>query len=326
MVSAEQFEQALERARREALLRTSDRDGRAGLFGPSSMFWTVNREAVLLLGGGAAALLQLAHPFVAQAVRDHSRVQHDVAGRFRRTFARVLAMAFGDLDSAIHAARRVRAIHDRTTGRLDEAVGRFAAGSDYAANSDEALLWVLATLVHTGQRVFGELVRPLRPVEKEELYASGRPQALLFGLLPEQLPPDWSAFERYYAAMLDSDTLDVGTAGRELAAHILTPPNRTMRGFYRFLRAYTAALLPERLRRGFGLPWGRTERALLATTLPAIRLSLRALPPTMRYFPAYLDAERRLHGSPERDRRSHTLARRALRLLRPSFALRDLFS
>lgn len=324
MVSTEQFEQALKQAQAQALLQHGS--GQVGLFGPSSMFWQVNREAVLLLGGGAAALLQLAHPFVAQAVRDHSRVQHDVAGRFRRTFARVLAMAFGELDSALQAARRVRAIHDRTTGHLDEHLGRFAQGSGYAASSEDALMWVLATLIHTGQRVFGQLVRPLSRGEQEQLFASGRPQALLFGLLPEQLPADWAAFERYYADMLDSDALAVGTAARELATHILTPPNRAMRPFYRFLRAYTATLLPERLRHAFGLPLGYAERALVAAMLPALRLSLRTLPPSLRYFPAYLDAERRVRGVPGVARISHTLARRAMRLLRPSFALRDLFS
>ena len=36
------------------------------------MMWRVNRESVLLLGGRAALLLQLAHPLVAAAVADHS--------------------------------------------------------------------------------------------------------------------------------------------------------------------------------------------------------------------------------------------------------------
>jgi uncharacterized protein (DUF2236 family) len=71
MVSAEQFEQALCRAREQALATTGD--ARQGLFGEGSVAWRVNREAMLLMGGGAAALLQLSHPFVAQAVYEHSR-------------------------------------------------------------------------------------------------------------------------------------------------------------------------------------------------------------------------------------------------------------
>ncbi len=36
-----------------------------GLFGPDTVTWKVNREAVLLAGGGRALLLQVGHPSVA---------------------------------------------------------------------------------------------------------------------------------------------------------------------------------------------------------------------------------------------------------------------
>ena len=35
-------------------------DPRAGLYGPRSISWEVNKEGILMLGGGCAALLQLA--------------------------------------------------------------------------------------------------------------------------------------------------------------------------------------------------------------------------------------------------------------------------
>jgi len=37
----------------------------AGVFGPDSATWRVNREAAIFLGAGRALLLQLAHPSVA---------------------------------------------------------------------------------------------------------------------------------------------------------------------------------------------------------------------------------------------------------------------
>jgi len=322
MVSAEQFENALAQAAEQALMATGNRA--SGLFGPGSMSWQVNREMVLLLGGGAAALLQLAHPFVAQAVAEHSRLSRDVAGRFRRTFTRILTMTFGDLDSALAAARRVRAIHDRVAGRFHAPVGRYAAGSAYAANDAGAVLWVLATLIDTSAKVFQGLVRPFSASEPERFYQSDKRMGLFFGLLPEELPQDWPAFQRYYAGMLSSSTLCVGPAARELAAHVLSPPNRAVRPLYRFLRAYTAALLPARLRRDFGLSYGPAERALLAVALPSLRAFLRTLPPALRYFPGYLDAQHRLAGETGIDVASHRTARRALRLLRPSFVLGDL--
>src|SRR3989442_10360863 len=43
-------------------------DPAESLFGPASVTWRVNREAVILLGGGRALLLQIAHPLVAAGV------------------------------------------------------------------------------------------------------------------------------------------------------------------------------------------------------------------------------------------------------------------
>ena len=44
----------------------------AGIFGPESITWRINRESALFLGAGRAALLQLAHPWVATALVEHS--------------------------------------------------------------------------------------------------------------------------------------------------------------------------------------------------------------------------------------------------------------
>ena len=40
----------------------------AGVFGPASAIWQVDREALVFLGAGRALLLQLAHPWVATAI------------------------------------------------------------------------------------------------------------------------------------------------------------------------------------------------------------------------------------------------------------------
>src|SRR5512144_1521758 len=45
-----------------------------GFYGPDSIMWRINREAVLLGAGPAALLLQVAHPLVAEGVAQHSRV------------------------------------------------------------------------------------------------------------------------------------------------------------------------------------------------------------------------------------------------------------
>ena len=75
-VSRSDLERLLER------LRRGTRDPRAGVFGPDSMLWHVNRESIAFMGGGRAALLQLAHPYVAHAIEQHSNTRTDLLGRF----------------------------------------------------------------------------------------------------------------------------------------------------------------------------------------------------------------------------------------------------
>ncbi len=321
MVSAEQLEQALSEARSRALAATGD--ARAGLFGSGSASWRVNREAMLLLGGGAAALLQLAHPFVAQAVFDHSRVRSDVAGRFRRTFVRVLRMTFGDLDQVTATARRVFAVHSRIAGALRQAGPAYVGTPRYAANDESALFWVQATLIDTALRVYEDLISPLTDEDRERFYADSLATSRLFGLSPQSLPGDYGQFRLYYDGMLVSPRLCVTDEARELAEHILTPPNLAAVPLYRFVRAYTAWLLPDGLRQGFGLRLGAKDRIVLTAGRLAIRRALPHLPSHLRFFPDYLDAERRLRHQAGPDRRGHAMARRFLRLLRPSTTLRD---
>ena len=61
----------------EALLATvasNVSNAEAGIFGPDSLSWRINRESALFLGAGRAALLQLAHPWVTASLAEHSSV------------------------------------------------------------------------------------------------------------------------------------------------------------------------------------------------------------------------------------------------------------
>src|SRR5690349_1268577 len=144
-------------------LRTTTADPLAGLFGPQSLFWHVDQEAAIFLGAGRALLLQLAHPWVAAAVADHSRSLSDPIGRFHRTFSIVFTMVFGTRDQAIAAARRLHHLHTTITGVLPTSEGPFPAGSAYRANEEQALQWVHATLMDTGILAHNVVRPPLTP-------------------------------------------------------------------------------------------------------------------------------------------------------------------
>jgi ER-bound oxygenase mpaB/B'/Rubber oxygenase, catalytic domain len=56
-------------------------------------------------------LLQLAHPWVAAAIEQHSDTFADPVGRFHRTFSVVFSMVFGTLEQGMSAARRLHRRH-----------------------------------------------------------------------------------------------------------------------------------------------------------------------------------------------------------------------
>src|SRR5437763_14236557 len=73
-------------------------ESRAGerFFSPGRMIWKVDREMVLLLAGGRALLMQLAHPKVAAGVAEHSPFKDDPLGRLHSTISTIQSLAFAD--------------------------------------------------------------------------------------------------------------------------------------------------------------------------------------------------------------------------------------
>lgn len=304
---------------RLAELRRTVVDPRAGLFGPGSELWAIQRESLVFLGAGRAALLQLAHPFVGQAIEEHSETIAAPHVRFVRTFERVFAMVFGDVDEAFAAARKTWGVHRAVRGTLPGAVGAFPAGTAYHANAEGALEWVHATLWDTSVRVHELVLGPIERARKERYYAETKRFAALFGLEPAALPATWGDFERYVDGMLASDAITFGPAASRVAAWLLRPPSRALVPLFRAYGALTARLLPPRLRAQLGLPFGPAERALIAASLPVLRVGYRALPDAVRTLPAYRAGVRRVAGearAPALDRAYGHLERLAIEHVR----------
>jgi uncharacterized protein (DUF2236 family) len=265
----------------------------------------VNRESVLLLGGGAAALLQLAHPFVAYGVAHHSETLRDPRARFRRTFAHVFAMIFGDLDHALASARRVHAIHERVTGEVED-----RPPTRYEANEPEALAWVYATLVHGALDVYERVVARLTEDERDAYVDEQRRMARLFGIPDALLPRTYEQLVAYVDETV-ATTLRVTEPARRIAHAILAPPSRLLAVPSAAYVAATAALLPPRIREGFGLPYRRRERAAFRALVLGLRATVPLLPKEARFFPAYVAAEHRVghaEGSPRVARWLHQRA------------------
>jgi uncharacterized protein (DUF2236 family) len=294
VVSENDLELALEKVRADAAGPV------AGVFGPSSVTWRIDREAVIFLGAGRALLLQLAHPWVAAAIAGHSKTFADPIGRFHRTFDIVFAMVFGSLDRALLSSRQLHRRHGMIVGEMPETIGPFAAGSRYSANDIPSLRWVHATLVETALMAHDLVLPPLSVEERERYWTESRTFGALFGLTGDDLPADWAGFAAYTAAMTASDTLTVSPAAREIAAQIfggarpwLRPP--------RWYRALTASLLPEPLRAGFGFELDERDARSADKALRWVRRVYPKLPDRLRYVGPYQEAQARLRGEPQPD-------------------------
>jgi uncharacterized protein (DUF2236 family) len=281
--------------RQLSLVRGTAADPLAGVFGPNSLMWRVERESALFLGAGRALLLQLAHPWVAAAIVTHSPSLADPIGRFHRTFSIMFSIVFGTVDQALGAARRQHQRHATIEGTLSDPAGPFPAGSPYCASELGALRWVWATLTESALLAHNLVLPSLSDAERERYYAESRLAAALFGIPSSALPADWAAFLAYSEGMLQADTLEVTPAARAIADRMLYKVGRWLRvpAGYRML---TARLLPGRLRQQFRLCYQQAEQDAADAALGRVRRLYPRLPKRLRYIGPYQEAQGRISG------------------------------
>lgn len=244
------------------------------LFHPDSVTWRINQEPVLLLGGGRALLMQLAHPGVAAGVADHSDFRRRPIDRLLRTLELTLALTFGTHQQALAAARQINVVHQRVRG------------PGYSATDPRLLLWVHATLIDSALVTYGAFVGPVPDGDREAYYQEAKLIGGLLGLANNRYPGSLQEFEDYLSGMLTGPELVVDARARELARAVLRPTvPRVPAPVFRPLEAITAGLLPARLRLDYDLPWGRLERLGFGAARTSLPRALRLVPRRFRQVP-----------------------------------------
>lgn len=300
-----------------SLTRDRPADPDAGLFGPASVTWRLDREAFLLLGAGPRALLlQIAHPAVAAGVAEHSTFRVDPWARLAATLRSYLRIVYGTGAGARAEIRRLNALHRGIRGELP-------GGGSYEARDPELALWVHATLVDSTLAAASAWRGPLDRSARARAYDESLPVARAFGIPAALLPGDVDAFDAYVAGMLEpGGPVHPGPLARELAAIILTPPpgpairtiaeaaaGRVPPGIVGPAARLGAAvppaavgwllwpaigLLPPTVRVEYGLAWGPVQRAVSAWLVGAWRGWSGVLPPAVRQMPQATAADRRI--------------------------------
>ena len=250
---------------------------------PGSLAWRIGGEGVLMLGGGRALILQVAHPKVAAGVEQHSNYREAPWRRLYRTLDVTTRIVFGDQDSSEDAAAGLRRVHERVKGKDD-------AGERYRATDPELLMWVHATLLDTSLLIYDRYVRRLSEPERAVYYEQMRPVAELYGIPRDRQPPDWESFRDYFDRMLANELLVTATT-LEVADSLMRPELPLLARpaalpAIEAIRLVTVGTLPAALREELDLPWGPLRERLLGASQRTIRRLLPLLPSLLRQFPA----------------------------------------
>ncbi|MHB8587714.1 MAG: oxygenase MpaB family protein [Candidatus Dormibacteraceae bacterium] len=247
---------------------------RPGLFEDHSITRRVNRENILLLGGGRALLMQLAHPKVAAGVDEHSDFRAHPIRRLRRTIRMTMAIVFGDRETALAAARGVNQAHATVQGR------------DYRALDPDLLLWVYATLADTALVTYEAFVQRLLPREREEFHQEFKLLGELLGIPRHRFPSTVSDFDVYLEQMVSAGPVRVDARARELAAQVMRPRVRLLPGPVMIpLNVVTTGLLTPALREQYALPWGPRRQRVYKLALTVLPKLIALTPPLLRVWP-----------------------------------------
>lgn len=234
--------------------------------------------------GQRALIVGATHPVPYVGTSSSTNARERPFLRLASTAEAFESVFFGDRAEADRVLERVRRMHRKVRGTLDRDEGRFPAGTPYDAFDPQLMLWTMAMLADASRVAFETLVRPLGRDEREALWQDWVRFGELFGMPREVAPETAALFEDYVADHLASDDFHVTEEARVVGRAIATDLPVPLR-----LRAGTTAtnlvvvgMLPERVRRAFGLRWSPAHEAAYRSVAAGVRASHLVVPDPVR--------------------------------------------
>lgn len=262
-----------------------------GLFGPRSVTWRIAREPLLLLGGGRALLMQVAHPLVGQGVADHSDYEQRPFGRLLGTVYWLVRVIFGTTAEAEAASRRVAGVHAHVRGALDaaNATPRIRPSAPYDASDPALALWVHATIVESMLVAHETFIGRLPDAARDRFVREWASVGALMGVERASLWQTADELGAYVAQQIASGAVLPVPASFRVAPAVLQPP-LPWRGLglpVALMAFLTTGLLPEPLRRGYRLRWTPIHQCTFVALCALLRAAHPWLPRRLRVTPLY---------------------------------------
>jgi uncharacterized protein (DUF2236 family) len=252
-------------------------------------------EGILLAAGGRAILLQIADPSVARGVAEHSDFASRPLDRLEGTLGYVYAVVFGSPAEIARARRIVGRAHAPVRSDVPAPDGSAPA---YSAYDPDLQLWVAATIYDSAITMF-ELA--FGPLSEEFADLVHRQYAVLGTALqvPEgRWPADRTAFRAYWEERIAA--LEPTDDARRIARTLLSGGDGApwLRAVMPLVALVTAALLPPRIRAGFGMRWDARLERRAARALGVILAVYRRMPRALRDAPRTVITRRYLRRDP----------------------------
>lgn len=240
----------------------------------------VAAEAVLIAGGGAAILLQIADERVGLGVARHSDFASRPLDRLHATLTYVYVQAYGTAAERRFIARTVGVAHRPVQADAD---GQHPA---YSASDPDLQLWVAATLYRTAISVYERIYGPLPSDTAEHIYREYAVLGTALGMPKQLWPANRAAFDVYWLNAYSA--LRVTPDARRVARDLLHPrvAPAGLKTAMPLARLVTAGLLDDGLRDAYGLPWSPSRQRRFEAFITIMRMLWPRLPRGIRHLPA----------------------------------------
>jgi uncharacterized protein (DUF2236 family) len=235
-------------------------------------------EAILLAGAGRAILLQLAEPGVGRGVAEHSTFTDRPINRLKGTLTYVYAVVYGTDEQVKEVRRRVNRAHAPVRRAADD------ESPGYNAYDAGLQLWVAATLYDTALTIIEKIYGPLDDESADAMYRDYAKLGTALQLPAHMWPEDRAAFGRYWDGKMRALRADENAV--RFGRGLLYPKRAALwyLAIMPFARFLTAGLLPDQLRRDFGLAWSHRHERRFNRTFKILAVTYPKLPQGIRHW------------------------------------------
>ncbi|HSO97357.1 MAG TPA: oxygenase MpaB family protein [Solirubrobacteraceae bacterium] len=251
----------------------------------SSMLRTVQEEHLVgLMFGQRALCIGACAPLNYVGTSEHSHAKLTPFRRLAHTGKAFETIFFGTRAEADRVLSSVYRLHEGVVGELSEPAGPLAAGTPYSALDPALMLWTVAVMVDSAQRIYELLIRRLSDGEREALWQDYLRFGELFGLPGATCPRNYPEFRTYWREQLASPELHLTEEARYIgyATAFEIPFPRFQSPGKRAHDAVMCGSLPTQVRELYGLRFGRREQLEFAAAVQTMRTARRLTPPPLR--------------------------------------------